>query len=62
MKELKIISKKLGKRRRNKIVPLAKNKLNGMKFKISKVLIDSYISRDEFALVNYALREYDYMK
>ena len=33
-----------------------------MKFKISKVLIDSYISRDEFALVNYALREYDYMK
>ena len=41
---------------------LAKNKLNIVEFFISKALIDSYISHDEFVSVNIMLREYHDMK
>ena len=37
---------------------LAKTKLNTTEDLISKVLIDSDISHDEFVLVNYVLKEY----
>ena len=37
---------------------LGKAKLNAIEFLISKTLIDSYISHDEFILVNNVLREY----
>ena len=41
---------------------LEKNKLNNIEALISRTLTDSYISHDEFVLVNDALREYDGMK
>ena len=50
-----IIKKK--KKRNDKIVLLAKAKLNTI-----EVLIDSNISYDEFALLNNMLKEYDDMK
>ena len=50
-----IIKKK--KKRNDKIVLLAKAKLNTI-----EVLIDSNISYDEFALINNMLKEYDNMK
>ena len=50
------------KKKLNKIVLLAKNILNNIEVLISKALIDSGISRDEFALVNNVLKEYDDMK
>ena len=50
------------KKNLDKIVILAKTKLNSIKVLISKALTDSYISQDEFVLVNTALREYDDMK
>ena len=46
-------------KKRNKIVLLAKNKLNVIEVLISKALIDSNISHDEFASVNNVLKEYD---
>ena len=50
------------KKKLNKIVLLAKNMLNNIEVLISKALIDSGISRDEFALVNNVFKEYDDMK
>ena len=44
------------KKKHDKIVLLGKDKLNTMKVLISKALIDSYISHDEFVLVNNMLR------
>ena len=41
---------------------LGKDKLNTIEVLISKALIDSYISHDEFALVNNVLREYYEMR
>ena len=41
---------------------LGKDKLNTIEVLISKTLIDSYISHDEFASVNDVLREYNEMK
>ena len=41
---------------------LAKAKLKNMEFFISKALIDSSISHDEFVLINNVLKEYDDMK
>ena len=38
---------------------LAKTKLNTIKVLIFKVFIDSYISHNEFVLVNNVLRRYD---
>ena len=40
------------KKKHDKIVLLAKTKLNYIEMLISKVLIDSYINHDEFVLVN----------
>ena len=61
IKEYKPIIKKK-KKKQDKIVLLAKSKLNSIKILISKVLIDSVISHDEFALINNLLKEYNKMK
>ena len=55
-----IIKKK--KKNCYKIVLLAKSKLNSIEVLISKALIDSNISYDEFVLVNNVLKEYGDMK
>ena len=55
-----IIQKK--KIKDGQIVLLAKSKLNNIEVLISKSLLDSNISRDEFILVNNVLEEYDKMK
>ena len=44
------------------MVLLAKSKLNSIKVLISKALIDSNISDDEFVLINNVLKEYNEMK
>ena len=41
---------------------LGKGKLNIIEVMISKALIESYISHDEFISVNDVLREYNEMK
>ena len=41
---------------------LAKSKLNSIEVLISKTLIDSNISHDEFVLINNVLKEYEEMK
>ena len=41
---------------------LAKSKLNSVEVLISKALIDSVISHDEFVLINNVLKEYEKMK
>ena len=47
----------------DKIVLLAKSNLNGIEVLISKTLIDSKISHDEFVLLNNVLKElYDMKK
>ena len=46
----------------DKIVLLAKPKLNSIEVLISKALIDSNISHDEFILINNVLKEYDDIK
>ena len=54
-----IIQKK--RKKHDKILLLAKAKLNSTKVFISMALTDSYISHDEVTLVN-VIREYDDMK
>ena len=44
------------------MVLLAKTKLNKTEVLISKALIDSCISHDEFILINNVLKEYDDLK
>ena len=46
----------------DEIVFLAKDKSNTIKVLISKALIESYISHDEFVSVKNMLREYNEMK
>ena len=41
---------------------LAKSKLNSKEVLISKALIDSNISHDEYVLINNRLKEYDNIK
>ena len=41
---------------------LAKSKLNSIEVLISKALIDSVISHDEFVLINSVLKEYNETK
>ena len=55
-----IIEKK--KKKHDQIVFLAKTNVNSAEVLISRVLTDSYISHDEFVLVNDLLKEYDKMK
>ena len=50
------------KKKHNKIVLLAKSKSNGIEVLISKPLIDSDISPDEFASINNVVKEYNKMK
>ena len=54
--------KKEKKKKHDKIVLLAKPKLNSIEVLISKVLIDSNINHDEFVLINNVLKKYDSMK
>ena len=49
-------------KKHDKIVLSGKDKLNAIEVLISKALIDSYISHDEFVLVNNMLREYNETK
>ena len=60
IKKYKPIIKK-GKKH-DKIVFLAKTTLNTIEFLISKALIDSSITHDEFVSVNNVLKEYDDMQ
>ena len=50
------------KKKHAKIVLLAKSKLNSIEVLISKALIDSVISHDEFVLINNVQKEYNAMK
>ena len=61
IKKYKSIIKKK-KKKHDKIGFLGKDKLNTIEVLISKALINSYISHDEFASVNNVLREYNEMK
>ena len=60
IKKYKSIIKK--KKKHDKIILLAKSKLNSIEVLISKALINSVISHDEFVLINNALKEYNEMK
>ena len=55
-----IINKK--KNKHDKIVLLAKSKSNSVGVLISQALIDSFISHDEFVLINDVLKGYSKMK
>ena len=57
-----VIKKKKEKKKHDKIVLLAKSKLNSIEVLISKALIDSVTSHDEFFLINNVLKEYNEMK
>ena len=61
VKKYKSIIKKK-KKKHDKIVLLAKSKLNSIEVLISKALINSVISHDEFVLINNVLKEYNEMK
>ena len=50
------------KRKRDNIVLFTKSKLNSAEVLISKALINSIISHDEFVLINNVLNEYNGMK
>ena len=49
---------KKNKNKHDKIVLLAKSKLNSIELLISKALMNSNISHDEFVLINNVLKEY----
>ena len=53
---------KIKKKKHNKIVLLAKSKLHSIEVSISKALIDSVISHDEFTLINNFFKQYNKMK
>ena len=55
-----IIEKK--EKKRNNIIFLAKSKLNSIEVLMSKALIDSYISQDDFVLINNVLKTYGNMR
>ena len=57
IKKYKSITKKK-KKKHDKIVLLAKYKLNSIEVLISKALTDSNISHDEFVLINNVLKEF----
>ena len=60
MSKKSIIKKK--EKKNDKIVLLAKTKSISIEVLISKALINSNISHDEYVLINDALKEYDDMK
>ena len=53
---------KKNKKKHDTIVLLTKSKLNSAEVLISKALIDSNISHDEFVLINNVLKEHDNTK
>ena len=55
-----IIKKK--RKKHDEIALLAKSKLNSIELLISKSLIGSNISHDEFVLISNVLKDYDYME
>ena len=59
-KHKSIIQKK--KKRHDKMILLAKSKINSIEVLISEALINSIISHDEFVLTNNILKEYNKMK
>ena len=61
IKKYKLIIKKK-KKNHDKILFLAKSKLNRIEVLISKSLIDSNIIHDEFVWINNVLKEYEEMK
>ena len=61
IKKCKLIIKKK-KKKHDKIVLLAKTKLNSIEVLISKTLIDSVISHDKLVLINNVRKEYNDMK
>ena len=61
IKKFKSIIKKK-KKKHDKIVSLAKSKLNRIEVLISKSLIDSNISLDEFASISNVLKEHEEIK
>ena len=61
IKKYKSIIKKK-KKKQDKMVLLAKSKLNSIEVLISKALIDSNISHDKFVLINNVLRKFYDMK
>ena len=62
IKNYKSIINKKKEKKHDEIALLGKAKLNNTEVLISKSLIDSYISYDEFVLVNNVLREYNETK
>ena len=50
------------KEKRDKVVLLGKSKLDIIEVLVSKALVDSYISHDEFVSVNDVLRENNELK
>ena len=60
IKKYKSIIKK--KKKHDKIVLLSKSKLNRREVLISKALVDSVISHDEFVLINHVQKKYNEMK
>ena len=50
------------KRKKHDEIVLVTKTINNVEVLISKALIDSYIKRNEFALVNNVLKEYDNIK
>ena len=61
IKKYKSIIKKK-KKKHDRVVLLAKSKLNSIEVSIYKVLVDSVISHDEFLLVTNVIKEYSEIK
>ena len=61
IKKYKSIIKKK-KKKHDRVVLLAKSKLNSIEVSISKVLVDSIISHDEFLLITNVIKEYSEIK
>ena len=61
IKRYKLIIKKKRKKH-DKIILLAKSKLNSIRGLISKTLTGAVISHDEFVLINIVVKEYNEMK
>ena len=59
---IKIYKSIIKKNKHDKIVLLAKSRLNSIEVLISKALIESNISHDKFVLINNGPKEYDEMK
>ena len=59
---IKLYKSIIKKKKHDKIVLVAKSKWNSIEVLISKALIDSDISHDQFVLINNMLKEYGHME